>query len=108
MDKELSDILKSAYRPGYSEGSYSSRLWRIEELTKEGFPPLAEWRELTLSIGCNAPQTDSLLAAGYETLESIAQADIARVKNLPKFGPTTAARVVNAARQKLGLSPLAE
>lgn len=106
MDRALSDILKRAYRPGFSEGSYSSRLWHIQELKKELYPPLLEWRELTLSIGCNASQTDSLLAAGYETLESVANANFKAIKNLPKFGPITAARVMNAARQKLGLPRL--
>ena len=106
MDSELSDILKSAYRPGYSRGSYSSRLWRIQELKKENFPSLLAWRELTLSIGCNVSQTDTLLAAGYETLASIANANFKSIKELPKFGATTAERIINAARQKLGLPPL--
>lgn len=106
MGSELSDILQRAYRPGFSEGSFSSRLWRIQELRKESFPPLLAWRELTLSIGCNATQTDSLLAAGYETLKDIANANFKRIKELPAFGPTTAERVINGARQKLGLPPL--
>lgn len=105
MDSELKDILKSAHRPGFSEGSYSSRLWRIQELNKENSPLLAQWRALTLSIGCNASQSDSLLAAGYESLENIAHASSKRIKELPRFGPTTAVRVIDAARQKLGLPP---
>lgn len=79
---------------------------RYHGYKSDKFPELVVWRDFARQLDCNAPQAASLLGAGYETLESVANADIEAIKKLPKFGPKSAPVTINAARRKLGLPPL--
>lgn len=72
------------------------------------FPDLALWYDLAWDLRCDVHQGGSLIAAGYETIESIAEAELATIKKLPRMGPKSAPRVIDAARKKIGLPPLEE
>lgn len=69
--------------------------------------PEPEVTDLFLRAGlCNGPQVESLINAGYRTIEAVAHAEVNAIKKLPKFGSKSAPATINAARHKLGLSPL--
>jgi hypothetical protein len=72
----------------------------------EKFPELALWETYARLFGCDMPQAASLIEAGYITLESVAHANVAAIKKLPKFGPKSAPVTINSARRKLDLPPL--
>jgi len=69
--------------------------------------PEPEVADMFLRAGlCNGPQVEALINAGYKTFEAVANAEVADIKKLPKFGPKSAPAAINAARRKLDLPPL--
>ncbi|WP_050989508.1 transcription termination factor NusA [Leptospirillum ferrooxidans] len=97
------DIFSDSQVTGDSELAQSidpGRLLRNNAESSDSTPKLLEIEDLP---GMGGIVAEILRGAGFDTVEKIANADLASVSSLPKFGPKTAAKLIETARDFLGL-----
>ncbi len=79
---------------------------------EEGEGSLPESAPVLLAIedlpGMGGNMADALKAAGFDTVEKIADANIDEIAGLPRFGPKTAAKLVETARDFMGYPKTAD
>ena len=71
------------------------------------FPEVVLWQTFAQQLGCEPLQAASLIEGGHDSLEAVANAELAAMKKLPRFSPKSALATINTARRKLDL-PLLE